>query len=240
MKEHEKNKTTLQKQLKRIQIIALISFGIALIAIYLMTKEHMTVESILSGVGADSPRATLMLLLLFGIKSLSIVIPLPSLYLASGLLYHPVKAVAISYLGLAITLSIPFFLGRWAGGAGIDYVMDRYPKMEKVIAMQKKNEFFSNFIVRIIGWFPCDILSFYFGATATPYPVYLGASLLGASIGVITNTLLGDVILNPLSPQFAIMIAIKIAVSAAAFGVAYRLNKKENHNGEQKNRRSER
>ena len=60
MKEHEKNKTTLQKQLKRIQIIALISFGIALIAIYLMTKEHMTVESILSGVGADSPRATLM------------------------------------------------------------------------------------------------------------------------------------------------------------------------------------
>lgn len=224
MKEHE-DKTTLQKQLKRIQIIALISFGIALIAIYLMTKEHMTVESILSGVG--SPRATLMLLLLFGIKSLSIVIPLPSLYLASGLLYHPVKAVAVSYLGLAITLSIPFFLGRWAGGAGIDYVMDRYPKMEKVIAMQKKNEFFSNFIVRIIGWFPCDILSFYFGATATPYPVYLGASLLGASIGVITNTLLGDVILNPLSPQFAIMIAIKIAVSAAAFGVAYRLNKKE-------------
>lgn len=225
MKEHE-NKTTLQKQLKRIQIIALISFGIALIAIYLMTKEHMTVESILSGVG--SPRATFMLLLLFGIKSLSIVIPLPSLYLASGLLYHPVKAVAVSYLGLAITLSLPFFLGRWAGGAGIDYVMDRYPKMEKVIAMQKKNEFFSNFIVRIIGWFPCDILSFYFGATATPYPVYLGASLLGCSIGVITNTLLGDVILNPLSPQFAIMIAIKIAVSAAAFGVAYRLNKKEN------------
>lgn len=148
--------------------------------------------------------------------------------------------MAVSYLGLAITLSIPYILGRWAGGAGIDYVMDRYPKMEKVIAMQKKNEFFSNFIVRIIGWFPCDILSFYFGATATPYPIYLGASLLGCSIGVITNTLLGDVILNPLSPQFAMMIAIKIAVSAAAFGVAYRLNKKENQNGEQKNRRSER
>lgn len=115
MKEHEKNKTTLQKQLKRIQIIALISFGIALIAIYLMTKEHMTVESILSGVGADSPRATFMLLLLFGIKSLSIVIPLPSLYLASGLFYHPVKAVAVSYLGLAITLSIPFSSGAGQG-----------------------------------------------------------------------------------------------------------------------------
>ena len=217
----------LHKQVKRIQIVALISFAVALVAIFLMTKEHMTVESLLSHTKGNSLAGTLMLLLLFGIKSLSIVIPLPSLYLASGMLYSPLKALAISYMGLAITLSIPYFLGRWAGGAGIDYILDRYPKMEKVIAMQKNNEFFSNFIVRFIGWFPCDILSFYFGACDTPYSTYLGASLLGCSIGVVTNTLLGDVILNPLSPQFAIMIAIKIAVSLAAFGIAYYLNKKE-------------
>lgn len=221
------NNQRLRKQVKRIQIVALISFAVALVAILLMTKEHMTVESLLSHTKGNSLGGTLMLLLLFAIKSLSVVIPLPSLYLASGMLYSPLKAVAISYLGLAITLSIPYFLGRWAGGAGIDYILDRYPKMEKVIAMQKKNEFFSNFIVRIIGWFPCDILSFYFGACDTPYSTYLGASLLGCSIGVVTNTLLGDVILNPLSPQFAIMIAIKIAVSLAAFGIAYYLNKKE-------------
>lgn len=221
------NNQRLRKQVKRIQIVALISFAVALVAIFLMTKEHMTVESLLSHTKGNSLGGTLMLLLLFAIKSLSVVIPLPSLYLASGMLYSPLKAVTISYLGLAITLSIPYFLGRWAGGAGIDYILDRYPKMEKVIAMQKKNEFFSNFIVRIIGWFPCDILSFYFGACDTPYSTYLGASLLGCSIGVVTNTLLGDVILNPLSPQFTIMIAIKIAVSLAAFGIAYYLNKKE-------------
>lgn len=221
------NNQRLRKQVKRIQIVALISFAVALVAIFLMTKEHMTVESLLSHTKGNSLGGTLMLLLLFAIKSLSVVIPLPSLYLASGMLYSPLKAVTISYLGLAITLSIPYFLGRWAGGAGIDYILDRYPKMEKVIAMQKKNEFFSNFIVRIIGWFPCDILSFYFGACDTPYSTYLGASLLGCSIGVVTNTLLGDVILNPLSSQFTIMIAIKIAVSLAAFGIAYYLNKKE-------------
>lgn len=217
----------LHKQIKRIQIVALISFAVGLVAIFLMTKEHVTVESLLSHTKGNSLGGTLLLLLLFAIKSLSIVIPLPSLYLASGMLYSPLKAVTISYLGLAVALSIPYFLGRWAGGAGIDYILDRYPKMEKVIAIQKKNEFFSNFIVRIIGWFPCDILSFYFGACDTPYLTYLGASLLGCSIGVVTNTLLGDVILNPLSPQFALMIAIKIAVSLAAFGIAYYLNKKE-------------
>ncbi|MEJ8785936.1 hypothetical protein [Peptoniphilus sp. HCN-40583] len=37
----------------------------------------------------------------------------------------------------------------------------------------EKNEFFSNFILRPTGWFPCDILSFYFGAAATPHPAFL-------------------------------------------------------------------
>ena len=111
-----------------------------------------------------------MLLLLFGNKSLSIVIPLPSHYLAGGMLYSPLKVLAISHMGLAITLSIPYFLERWAGGAGIDYILTRYPKMEKVIVMQKKNEFFSNFIVRIIGWFPYDILSFNSVPVTRPTP----------------------------------------------------------------------
>ena len=111
-----------------------------------------------------------MLLLLFGNKSLSIVIPLPSHYLAGGMLYSPLKALAISYMGLAITLNIPYFRGRWAGGAGIDYILTRYPKMEKVIVMQKKNEFFSNFIVRIIGWFLYDILSFNSVPVTRPTP----------------------------------------------------------------------
>ena len=126
-KENIKNKDTgaLHKQMKKIQIVAIISFVVALVAIFLMTKEHMTVESLLSHTKGNSLTATLLLLLLFAIKSLSIVIPLPSLYLASGMLYSPLKAVVISYIGLAITLSIPYFLGRWAGGAGIDYILER-------------------------------------------------------------------------------------------------------------------
>ncbi len=161
------NNQRLHKQVKRIQFVALISFVLALVATFLM---HMTVESLLSHTEGNSLAGALMLLLLFGNKSLSIVIPLPSHYLAGGMLYSPLKVLAISHMGLAITLSIPYFLERWAGGAGIDYILTRYPKMEKVIVMQKKNEFFSNFIVRIIGWFPYDILSFNSVPVTRPTP----------------------------------------------------------------------
>ena len=217
--------SVMKAQFKKVQIVAVISFAIALIAIFLSVKEHVTIESLTAGVEGNSARAAGFLWLLFAIKSLSVVIPLPSLYLASGLLFQPVKAVCISYVGLAITLTIPYILGRWAGGEGIDYITANYPKIEKVLEFQKKNEFFANFIVRLIGWFPCDILSFYFGASKTPYITYLTASLIGCSIGVVTNTLLGDVILNPLSKPFILLMLIKIAISAAAIAAVYFLNK---------------
>ena len=217
--------SAMKAQFKKVQIVAVISFAIALIAIFLSVKEHVTIESLTAGVAGNSVRAAGFLWLLFAIKSLSVVIPLPSLYLASGLLFQPAKALCVSYVGYGITLTIPYILGRWAGGAGIDYITANYPKIEKVLEFQKKNEFFANFIVRLIGWFPCDILSFYFGASKTPYITYLAASLLGASIGVVTNTLLGDVLLDPFSKPFILLLLIKIAISAAAVTAVYFLNK---------------
>lgn len=222
---NEANASVMKAQFKKVQIVAVISFVIALTAIFLSVKEHVTIESLTAGVAGNSARAAGFLWLLFAIKSLSVVIPLPSLYLASGLLFQPAKALCVSYVGYGITLTIPYILGRWAGGAGIDYITANYPKIEKVLEFQKKNEFFANFIVRLIGWFPCDILSFYFGASKTPYITYLAASLLGASIGVVTNTLLGDVLLDPFSKPFILLLLIKIAISAAAVAAVYFLNK---------------
>lgn len=94
--------------------------------------------------------------------------------------------------------------------------------------MQERNEFLASFVIRLIGWFPCDILSFYFGACKTNYIKYITSSLLGASIGVITNTLLGDVILDPFSWQFLLMLAIKILISVSVVAITYFVNKNKN------------
>lgn len=94
--------------------------------------------------------------------------------------------------------------------------------------MQERNEFLASFVIRLIGWFPCDILSFYFGACKTNYIKYITSSLLGASIGVITNTLLGDIILDPFSWQFLLMLAIKILISVSVVAITYFVNKNKN------------
>ena len=208
--------------------MALVCFVSALVVILLTRSGNVSIESITENAQGDSRKSIVSLMFLFAIKSLTIVIPLPSLYVASGILFSPLKAVLVSYLGLAITLTIPFILGRWSGAEEMEYIKKKYPKIEKVIEMQERNEFLASFVIRLIGWFPCDVLSFYFGACKTNYLKYITSALLGCSIGVITNTLLGDVILNPFSWQFIVLLLIKIAISASVIAITYRVNKGKN------------
>lgn len=218
----------VSKRIRKIQIVAIVCFVLAIIVILLTRSGNFSVDSITENAQGNPKKSITSLMLLFAIKSLTIVIPLPSLYVASGILFSPIKAVIISYLGLSITLTIPFVLGRWSGSDEMDYIKKKYSRIDKVIEMQKRNEFLANFVIRLIGWFPCDVLSFYFGACRTNYLKYITSSLLGCSIGVITNTLLGDVILNPLSWQFIVLLLIKIAISASVIAITYHVNKKKN------------
>lgn len=222
LNESDKN---VKKRYRKIQIVALVSF-LSIIVVLLLTRTgNVTLDSIIENASGNPKKSILSLLALFAVKSLTIIIPLPSLYIASGVLFKPIKALLISYIGLAITLTIPFILGRWSGAEEMAYIKNKYPKIEKLIEIQERNEFLASFIIRLIGWFPCDILSFYFGACKTNYIKYITSSLLGASIGLITNTLLGDVILNPLSWQFMLMLLIKILISVSVVLVTYFVNK---------------
>lgn len=222
LNESDKN---VKKRYRKIQIVALVSF-LSIIVVLLLTRTgNVTLDSIIENASGNPKKSILSLLALFAVKSLTIIIPLPSLYIASGVLFKPIKALLISYIGLAITLTIPFILGRWSGAEEMAYIKNKYPKIEKLIEIQDRNEFLASFIIRLIGWFPCDILSFYFGACKTNYIKYITSSLLGASIGVVTNTLLGDVILDPLSWQFMLMLLIKILISVSVVLVTYFVNK---------------
>lgn len=216
---------SMSKKFKKIQIVAIVSFVLAIIAIFVTLDGKISVDSIIENANKSPMHSIFFLILLFAIKSLSVVIPLASLYVASGILFTPFKSVLVSYLGLFVTLSLPYILGRWSGAEGIEYIKKKFPKINRVIEMQKNNQFFACFIVRIVGWFPCDVASFYFGACKTDYSIYIVASLIGCAIGLLTNTLMGEVILNPLSLQFAAFILIKILISLSAIVIAYYLKK---------------
>ena len=71
-------------------------------------------------------------------------------------------------------------------------------KAKKLSEYQKQNTFFTCFITRIVGFLPGDIVSLYFGACDVNYLIYLVAGISGSLLSIVTTTLLGEKLNNPL------------------------------------------
>lgn len=201
--------------------------GIVFTVVVKNSEEPLSVNTILRYTPDNVILAAGILLMLFALKSLTVVFPLSVLYLASGILFQPMPAVLVSIVGLAITITIPYWIGRYSGKQVVQNICDKYPKAEQIAKYQETNIFFSCFITRIVGFLPGDIVSLYFGACDTAYGIYLAAGIAGSLLSILTTTVLGEKIQNPFSIEFVIVLLCRILVSLGAVVINYRLNKKK-------------
>ena len=212
---------------KLIPISAIILMGIVFTVIVKKSGQPLSVHTILRYTPENKILAAGILLLLFALKSLTVVFPLSILYLASGILFQPVIAVLISTAGLAVTITIPYWIGKYSGKQAVQEIYKKYPKAGMLAKYQEQNIFFACFITRIVGFLPGDIVSLYFGACDTAYLIYLAAGVAGSLLSIITTTLLGEKISDPFSIEFMIVLLCRILVSAGAVVLNYRLNHKK-------------
>ena len=214
---------------KLIPIAAIVVMGIIFTVTVKKSGQPLSVNTILRYTPENTILAAVILLAFFALKSLTVVFPLSILYFASGILFHSVAAALISTAGLAITITIPYWIGKYSGKQAVQEICQKYPKAEMVARDQETNTFFACFITRIVGFLPCDIVSIYFGACDTAYPIYLAAGVSGSLLSIITTTLLGEKISDPFSVEFIIVLLCRILVSAGAVAINYRLNHKMLH-----------
>lgn len=165
--------------------------------------------------------------LFFALKSLTVILPLSALYLASGILFSPFMALFVSTCGLAITLTIPYLIGYFSGKKVVQSIQERYPKAQKIMEYQRENTFFACFITRIVGVLPGDIVSLYFGACNTRYDIYLIAGIAGSLLSIITTTILGEKISHPFSIGFFVVLLCRVLVSSGSIFTNYILNKRK-------------
>ena len=219
----------MKNRKKLIPIAAIVVMGIIFTVTVKKSGQPLSVKTILRYTPENTILAAIILLAFFALKSLTVVFPLSILYFASGILFHSVAAALISTAGLAITITIPYWIGKYSGKQAVQEICQKYPKAEMVARYQETNTFFACFITRIVGFLPCDIVSIYFGACDTAYPIYLAAGVSGSLLSIITTTLLGEKISDPFSVEFIIVLLCRILVSAGAVAINYRLNHKMLH-----------
>lgn len=151
--------------------------------------------------------AALAMLGLYGVKSISVFLPMLPLQLAVGFMFHRPLAVAVNSLGFALGAAISYLRGRSAGTEAIDQLMERYPRIRGFVRGSKDSNLFLSFILRVIGMVPLDISSMYLGSTGMPFFPYLLATMTGALPKIVAITLVGDSITEPGSPAFLLSAA---------------------------------
>ena len=209
--------------LKTIPLIICIIF----IVLFLAFGNDITVQTVLKYTPESPFAAAIVILLLYALKSVSFVFPIAVLQIATGHLFQTPVALLINFLGRAVTLSIPYWVGRFSGSSLINNLQEKYPKIKELCDKQGRNPIFISFLLRTFCFLPGDAVSLYLGATRIPYPYYITGGVLGTTLGVVLATILGSSITEPDSPAFWFSASLMALMAIISFIFYLRNNKKK-------------
>lgn len=181
------------KSNKIIKIIKTLNIFIifSIILLSVLNYDKLTVENILKYTPDNKVLASFVILLLYVIKSISIVFPSAILYISTGKIFTFYTALLINSLGLLIILSIPYILGRIIGPSFVESIRIKYPKSQSLIDFKDNNGWFFVILTRIFKVIPGDIASILLGSLNIDYPLYLSLSFLVRFPPMLSNTFLG-------------------------------------------------
>lgn len=192
-----------------------------LVLLFVLSDKDFSVQTILEFTPQNPLCAAIVLLLLYALKSATVVFPLIILEIATGHLFSIWAALGVNFVGILIVLTVPYWIGRFAGMETIPKLIQKYPRFEKIIDRQQDNSAFICFFLRIIGCLPGDVVTMYFGATRTPFFQNLIAGALGILPDMILATLIGENIQNPESPMFWISALLTVTLSVLSLLLYY-------------------
>lgn len=204
-----------------LRALPIFGMGAAVIWFFVSGRE-LSVEELLSYTPAEPLLAALFLWLAFAAKSLSLMFPVLLLFAVAGRLFPLPLAFLVNTVGIALTLSIPYMVGRFSGKDLTERLMDKYPRLKEARELRSSNNFFFAFLIRAVGILPCDVVSLYLGNTRMPYLQYILGGVLGFLPDLICATIVGMKMSDWRSPWFWLTIAVNIFICAVSL-VVYRL-----------------
>lgn len=227
MTSETKAKHLLLKMIRLFPLVLCITF----MAIYLFSGRDISLDTLLNLAPEDSILAAVFLIAMYALKSVTIFFPIIILNFTGGFLFPTHIALLVNAIGLLVDLTIPYWIGRLSGSSFADKLCKKYPRLNEIIRHQQNNEFFMTFFLRVISCLPSDAVSMYFGASKTPFWMFLCGSFMGAIPGIFSATLLGTSITEPDSPMFWISLSLTVGLSAISF-LIYFLWRKRQKRGE--------
>lgn len=192
-----------------------------LVVVCLVVGSRISWSNLLTYTPPNLLLAAAGILALYAVKSLSVVFPLSVLYIACALWFGRWGGLMMCYLGLTVSCTLPYLIGRRFGAGVVEHLIRKYPRLDKLYQAGSSNQVMLSYLLRIVTVLPGDFCSLFLGACSVSYPRYLLGSMLGLSPLMIVHVLLADMVAQSLTgslwevltPQSVGLVVILIGVS---------------------------
>ncbi len=220
-------------KLVRILQIAAFAFMLAMLAlcVWFLAKNHISVKTAGLLTQYLTGGAVTVALIMIGfsiVKSFALVFPPAVLFVLSGIVFDSFwKAVLVNFIATALSLILPYFLGRFMGRDIVESLKGRFKAIKKLDGFAGENSFAVVFVFKAGGFMPSDLSSLIFGAMDIPFKTYFIAANLGMLVLNVLWTLVGSKgdLNNPLTFLYALP-ALVFAILASVY-MSRRKKKKE-------------
>ena len=152
--------------------------------------------------------AELIILGVYAVKAVMMVVPASLIYISVGMAFDPKRAVIVNLLGIALEVTVTYFLGKFLGKDAVEKKIRNTKAGDKFFTMLDKNRNAAIFLMRFIPAFPIDFSSLFMGAFDFKFFPYLIFSVLGIAPRVIAFTVIGEGIYELIPMKYIVLAAI--------------------------------
>lgn len=172
----------------------------------------------------------LVVLLLFTLKSIFPPITITAICLISGMVLPWYFAIAVNILGVGWLMTIRYYWGKRFGCGRTVKLLRQNEIVHFLLENKGTGNPYMLFILRLIPSFPVNSVSRLYGSLQFPYRNYILISLAGFLFKIISYSVIGGNVYNPLSASFLLPIILLCTISGALLlGVYYLLRENENN-----------
>lgn len=201
---------------KHLKKTGLFLMWFLLLIIFVTITFNVTSEDLLDYFGSSLIFAMIGFIFLYGIKSITMTIPNSVLYIAAGLIFPSWLAILLTYVGLIVSATVGYFVGKKLGKSKIYLSFSNHKQVKYLLEKYKDNYFILCLMIRLLS-LPFGFASFFFGASKMPYFKFIFSSLLGITPIMIPIVLSSNSISTPLSIEFLLPFLTVITVTLLIF-----------------------
>ncbi|MCL2509349.1 MAG: hypothetical protein FWF05_09255 [Oscillospiraceae bacterium] len=153
--------------------------------------------------------------ILFTVKSFLPIFPLSAVCFITGIVLPSYISLPVNLVGVGWLMSIRYFWGAHLGGGGVKKIIRLNESIRNFMEHGGTGNPYMLFALRLIPSIPVNSVSQLYGAMKFKYTKYILISLAGFSYKLLTYTIIGRNVFNPLSASFLVPIIILLLISGS-------------------------